>query len=53
MRVHGKKYRAAVRTWGREQGLEVKTGGQPEGWLLNAYVAATGNIWDPKNEETT
>lgn len=44
----GKKYRAAVRTWGREQGLEVKTSGQPEGWLLNAYVEATGNVWDPK-----
>lgn len=43
----GAQYRADVRAWGREQGYTVKTSGQPEGWLLNAYVEATGNAWRP------
>lgn len=47
----GKRYRARVRAWGREQGLPVATGGQPEGWLLNAYVEATGDAWQPGSKE--
>lgn len=43
----GAGYRAGIRAWGRAQGYTVKTCGLPEGWLLNAYVEATGNIWDP------
>ena len=41
----GKEYRARVRAWGLGQGFEVTTGGTPEGWLLNAYVQATGDVW--------
>lgn len=43
----GAEYRARVRAWGRAQGHAVLRGGPLEGWLLNAYVEATGDIWDP------
>lgn len=43
----GAQYRADVRAWGGKQGYTVKTSGLPEGWLLNAYVEATGNVWRP------
>lgn len=49
----GREYRAQVRAWGQAQGYTVKTCGLPEGWLLNAYVEATGNIWRPAETRVT
>lgn len=46
----GAEYRARVRAWGRSQGYEVTTGGSPQGWLLNAYVEATGDVWDDEKD---
>lgn len=45
----GEAYRARVRAWGREQGHK-PCRGPLEGWLLNAYVEATGDRWDPRGE---
>jgi len=41
----GHHYRLKVRAWGRAQGLKFISTGPVEGWLLNAYVEATGDVW--------
>jgi hypothetical protein len=41
----GHGYRLKVRAWGRAQGHTVIGTGPVEGWLLNAYVEATGDAW--------
>jgi len=41
----GHHYRLKVRAWGRAQGHTVIGTGPVEGWLLNAYVEATGDVW--------
>jgi len=41
----GHHYRLKVRAWGRAQGHTVISTGPVEGWLLNAYVEATGDVW--------
>ena len=40
----GHHYRLKICAWGRAQGHTVISTGPVEGWLLNAYVEATGDV---------
>jgi len=47
----GHHYRLKVRAWGRAEGLKFVSTGPVEGWLLNAYVEATGDVWPASTEK--